>query len=665
MTRQRRAGLVAAVSVATALVTFSTARVEVAAQRGGGARPPDVSGVAPQAPQPQKGTALVLGQVVDAASGQPIAEAIVAVNSRIPIASLQSAPTPGAGLRLITGADGQFVLHGLPRTNLIINVTAAGYVNGTSGQTRPNGPSRPVEVEDGQRLTDLKIKLWKYAVVTGTVHDEAGEPAVGVSVRALRRSTASGSVNFSTSGTGATDDRGVYRISGLTPGDYTLAVPNVITSMPTAFLEAMMQSVGGGLQNAGLAEIAMSEGGAMPPGGGIRIGNQLISSSSGLMPPVAANGRMSAYQSLFYPAATSAADASVVTLRSGEERTDLDLQLKVIPAARVSGTVTGPSGPASSATVRLLPADVDDTGLGGGFEAASATTAADGTFTFFGVAAGQYVARVMQQPRPPMPAGMADSPIMQLALGRGGGPGTAPLHARAGVTVTGADVAGVSLALGEGIKVAGRLVFDGTAAPPTAQQLQTMSLTMTAVGGNQGAFASPVRPGADLRFQTPGQPAGKYSFVPAARGGGGWVLRSATAGGRDVLNEPIELRDADVNDVVITYTDKISQITGTVHSPSAVLPNTTVVMIPADTRTWIARGMNVRLMRTVLVQKTGAFVIGNVPTGEFLVAALDDADVPENQDAAFVEAVARVATRVQIAEGDRPALDLQVVRVRR
>jgi hypothetical protein len=75
--------------------------------------------------------------------------------------------------------------------------------------------------------------------------------------------------------------------------------------------------------------------------------------------------------------------------------------------------------------------------------------------------------------------------------------------------------------------------------------------------------------------------------------------------------------------------------------------------------------MNARLMRTALVQKNGTFVVGNVPAGDFLVAALEDADVPENQDAAFVQAVARVATRVQIAEGDRPAVDLQIVRVRR
>src|SRR6185436_1861789 len=167
--------------------------------------------------------------------------------------------------------------------------------------------SRPVEIEDGQRISDLKIRLWKCAVLTGTVLDEAGEPAVGISVRALRRSSVSGKTGFSVAGNAITDDRGIYRISSLTPGEYAVAIPQALTTMPTAVIDALMQSVSGAMpQNPGLSEMAMTSGSGGGRGG-IRIGNLLVSSESGAIPPVPADGRVFTYQTQFYPTATSAA----------------------------------------------------------------------------------------------------------------------------------------------------------------------------------------------------------------------------------------------------------------------------------------------------------------------------------------------------------------------
>jgi hypothetical protein len=658
-------------SALSALVAFGAGPIQGAGQvQGGGGRPPaQAGGGAPPAQQaPQKGSGLVLGQVIDAASGLPIAEAAVMVTSRVPIASLTPASGPGGPVRFITGADGRFVLHDLPKTNLLINATASGYINGSSGQSRAGGLSRPVEVDDGQRLGDVKIRLWKYGALSGAVVDEAGEPAVGVSVRAMRRSLASGKPGYAQSGSAKTDDRGAYRISALVPGEYVVAVPQTIATMPAAILDSFLQSVVSGIpQSNGLADLAMS-GGPSPNGMALRVGPFMVSSASGVIPPPSSDGRVFAYQSLYYPAATSSAQASIVTLPSGEERPGLDLQLKIVQTVRVSGTVTGPDGPAGSVGVRLLSTEVDELGGGAGFETATAATAPDGTFTFLGVPSGQYVARVVKQPRPPMPAGMGDNPIMQLAFGVAGGAASASavtLYAQASIGVSTTDVSGVSLALAEGVKVSGRVEFDGAAPPPTPQQLQTMTVTLTPAGGNIGASPAPGRVGQDAQFKTPGYPAGRYYVAPGGRGAP-WALRSAVAGGRDVLNEPLELRDADVTDVVITYTDKVTQINGAVHAPAgATASATTVILFPADYRNWIAKGMNPRLTRTALVPKAGTFTLGNLQPGEYLLAALDDADVPENQDAAFYDALARVGSRVALREGEKPTQNLEIVKVRR
>jgi len=193
-----------------------------------------------------------------------------------------------------------------------------------------------------------------------------------------------------------------------------------------------------------------------------------------------------------------------------------------------------------------------------------------------------------------------------------------------------------------------------------------MTVTLTPVGGNSGAPPAPGRVGQDGQFTVPGNPPGKYYVVPTGRGAGAWVVRSVMSAGRDVLNDPLELREADVNDVVITYTDKVGQITGNVRGTSgATAAPSTIIFFPADYRNWIARGMNPRQLRTVPVPASGSVNLGNVSAGDYLIAAVDDLDVPDNQDGAFIEAVSRLATRVSLQEGDRPSVALTVVRVRR
>jgi hypothetical protein len=73
-----------------------------------------------------------------------------------------------------------------------VRATLAGYVTGMVGQGRPGGPERALDLADGERISDATIRLWKYGVITGTIVDEAGDPATGLTVRAFRRLTVDG-----------------------------------------------------------------------------------------------------------------------------------------------------------------------------------------------------------------------------------------------------------------------------------------------------------------------------------------------------------------------------------------------------------------------------------------------------------------------------------------
>ena len=184
--------------------------------------------------------------------------------------------------------------------------------------------------------------MWKNAAITGTIVDEAGEPVVALQVRAVRRMFIGGRRRFVPSGALATtDDRGVYRLSGLPPGEYLVAASQPTFSANTSAFADIRTARGAG------AELAWR----LPPGAanGIQVGQaQLMLGRGGAIPPPPVRGRMQIYPPIFYPSALAPAQATTIALASGEERIGIDLQLQPVPTVRVAGTLMGASGPAGT-----------------------------------------------------------------------------------------------------------------------------------------------------------------------------------------------------------------------------------------------------------------------------------------------------------------------------
>jgi hypothetical protein len=59
----------------------------------------------------------------------------------------------------------------------------------------------------------------------------------------------------------------------------------------------------------------------------------------------------------------------------------------------------------------------------------------------------------------------------------------------------------------------------------------------------------------------------------------------------------------------------------------------------------------------------GGFTVENLLPGEYFVAAVDTADVPEIAESPFFEAVARFATRVTLTAGETARLNLRIGRL--
>ena len=616
--------------------------------------------------QPQ---GLILGRVVDADSGRGVAGALVTLGPpalpAAPIGELLEArppappfsPTPLAGVRrTLTANDGRFLFRDLSKGRFSIYVTSPRHVAGAYGQVRPQGPAQPIELGDGAKLGGVTVKLWRHGSISGMIRDENGEPAVGVSVECSRRVFSGGQRRFASIGvTPATDDRGLYRVAGLPPGDYICGNVLNATTVPIAVASISPAAGGTGVPSEESRRLTNSGASTLPSG--IRIGDLFYSSGIGTLrgpvaPPPDANRRVMTYAPQYYGGVTTTAQASTITMKAGEERTGIDIQLKLVPAVRVSGRLIGPDGPAAWLGLRLVPASGDDMVSEGQAEFAKTTSDASGAFTFLGVPSGDYILKSRLYPRP-APGGSVAAALDE-----------ATIWTATPITVGSADIANLTVTMRTGIRASGRVEFAGARTPPTAPELQRIGVRLQmAEGRTSSPIALDGRVLADGSFKTAGYPAGRYianvlpSTVPA-----GWFVKSITVNGRDVSVEPLQLVDADISGMVVTFTDRTTTLTGSVSGPNGVDPTAEVVVFPADSMAWKDVGVVARRWRAERVNNAGAFSIAGLPPGDYFVAALAGTLAGDRQDPVLLATVMKSASRVTLTDGGTATVRVAVMR---
>ena len=181
------------------------------------AQPPAPSRAAPPRDatgQPQKGTAVIRGRVVDGTSGRGLRRARISISS----------PDAGAASRRSTSTDlsGRYEIRDLPPARYRVQVTRSGYLPLDYGQRRPGELGRPVELADGQVIERIDFALPRMSVITGRISDETGEPMEGVTVLAMRSLFFEGRRKLVPVATATSDDAGEYRLQRLSPATYVV-----------------------------------------------------------------------------------------------------------------------------------------------------------------------------------------------------------------------------------------------------------------------------------------------------------------------------------------------------------------------------------------------------------------------------------------------------------
>jgi hypothetical protein len=157
---------------------------------------------------PASALGTIRGRVVNE-SGRPLP------NVRVIIGQLGSIAVENTTTN--TDREGKFELSGLKP----VNYRVFGFLQGYAPVLRDLDDPHAGIYRGGDTVT---ITLTKGGVITGTVTNQAGEPVVGVNVRALMVNS-DDSLPFPYNVLGSadhTDDRGVYRIYGLPEGTYVV-----------------------------------------------------------------------------------------------------------------------------------------------------------------------------------------------------------------------------------------------------------------------------------------------------------------------------------------------------------------------------------------------------------------------------------------------------------
>ena len=301
-----------------------------------------VVGVLTQA-APVPSSATVSGRVLEEGTQTPIAAAQVTLFRFERATRQQTFPDLERPRTATTDRNGAYVFEGVDPGQYRIAVHKTGFAGPDELTFDERGL---IDLNAGERRTDVNMTMQRGAVIVGRVFDASGEPLTDVQVMAMKKaplppampSAASGADVLVPGGPVAqSNDLGEFRLFGLRSGEYI-----VLATPAYAF-------------------------GSQPPSTSTRIAT-------------------------FYPGTSDPAGAQRISVGPGQTMGDIAITMIEVPAFQVSGVVLTEAGrPVVNAMVRL---EVQDRGaqpfqMMGRFH--QSRTDASGRFTISGVTDGSYM----------------------------------------------------------------------------------------------------------------------------------------------------------------------------------------------------------------------------------------------------------------------------------
>jgi hypothetical protein len=166
------------------------------------------------------------------------------------------------------------------------------------------------------------------------------------------------------------------------------------------------------------------------------------------------------------------------------------------------------------------------------------------------------------------------------------------------------------------------------------------------------------RVGKDGYFTLDGVPAGLH-LIRSGGGLRGWSLKSVIVDGRDVADVPIEIRSGEMlKDVSVIFTSRQTEINGTLLG-ELQNPITDFTVLAFPTDPLLWRPLARQIM-TARPDQNGKFQMRGLPPGDYYLATVDPTEQGEWFEPAFLDQQRIRATHITLGDGDVQTHDFRL-----
>jgi carboxypeptidase family protein len=367
---------------------------------------------------------------------------------------------------------------------------------------------------------------------------------------------------------------------------------------------------------------------------GLPPGSYLIVASLNAAEPTLDRRSVVGFAPVYYPATARVESAQTVQVELGSAITGVDLTFAASATARVTGKALNAAGDPLGGRVMLA---VSARSGSVAPEPRFVRIQADGSFELPDVSPGDYVLQ---------------------ALGDRG-PGVAPEFGSEYITVAEHNAPPVTIRTTTGATLEGRFTSEGRRTMPLrAQALHAAPLDVDrSPPDGRGPEGLAVHD--DGRFYLTGLYGPMRLTYPAPAG---WYLKSITIGGVDVTDQSFDFGFGDqvISDAEVVLSNAGARIAGTVSDAAdRSASEFAVVAFSANRAHWFPGS---RFVKWATTTPTGSFDIGDVPPGDYLVAALDALPPGDWQALDGLDALVSRATRVTLGESQQRTITLPLTR---
>jgi hypothetical protein len=575
----------ASLTVCTLIVTTASAQISTSVQPS-----------STPAPTVARGNSTVRGRVVYDDTGRPLRR----VRVMLYITRRDESAVPQQRMA-ITDARGEFTVKNVVAGKYFVFVEAPGIVRQTAFGDSPDELTS-VSV-DGTSNAEVQVRARRGGSITGKVTYTDGDPAVNAMVSLLLKKGKQFVPYFAggfDGGAVVTDDRGVYRLFGLPPGEYVIGVGEVTQ------------------------RVVESEEG----GGG-------YSSNYGTL------------SATFYPSVTSKTASTPVAVEAGQETSNINITIAERSLHKISGTIRARRDGQiiTLANISIMNKQELDGGMNN-LGTQSVNVDAQGRWYFDDVPDGEYVIIVnpiqdeLREARTRAAQGVRTQGFVEK---------------RMDVVVAGVDVTGLTIEVTQGARISGTVVVEGGKPLPQNVIVFTKDASSPDSSFRNGRSAqAQAKP--DGTFTMESVPEGILSVLASVAPGGKYFTKAVTSGGADLLRDPLNVEDeVEIKDVRITISAEVATLSGRLLSAEngKAMRGVGIMLIPADPETMRVFGARAYGASS----PDGTYTLSGAP-GDYLAIVWRQSDGAYNPE--LIKARAQNAPRVTLQPNERKSMDLVI-----